>query len=173
MRAAGIPHNEPPAPRVSRTVKWMHERVIPAALALLPPRLDSAKARVQMVATGLQESRFEHRRQMGGGPARSFFQFEPIGVRGVLEHHASRPLIEPVLELLHYRPEDCYEAIEHNDVLACVFARLLLWTHPGPLPAGAAAAWGYYLATWRPGKPHPATWEAFYSLAWDLEEGLP
>ena len=170
MRAAGIPHEAPP-PAVNRTARWVHERVLPAALALLPAKLESAKSRVMLMTIGLQESRFEQRRQVQG-PARGFWQFEEGGgMRGVLEHHASKPLIESALEILQYRRGDCFEALPHNDVLACVFARLLLWTHPGALPASPATAWAYYLATWRPGKPHPETWEEFYRQAWTLEEG--
>lgn len=168
MKAAGIPHEV--APQVDRTVRWVHDRILPAALALLPARLDSAKARALVMATGLQESLFKHRRQVRG-PARGLWQFEEIGVRGVLEHPASRPLTLAALEVLHYKPGECFAAIEHNDVLACVFARLLLWTHPGQLPASPASAWAYYLSTWRPGKPHPETWEANYRRAWELVEG--
>ena len=28
---------------------------------------------------------------------------------------------------------------------------------------------GAYLRTWRPGKPHQATWAAFYQRAWSVE----
>ena len=45
--------------------------------AKLLPGMDSAKARVMLLAIGLQESRFEHRRQIGG-PARGFWQFESV-----------------------------------------------------------------------------------------------
>jgi hypothetical protein len=170
MRAAGIPHAEA-TPAVSSTALFVHQRILPAAAALLPARLDAVKARVMLIAIALQESRLEHRRQIRG-PARGFWQFESGGgVHGVLTHAASKPLIEPVLATLRYAPGDCYDAIANNDVLACVFARLLLWTHPKALPASAETAWAYYLATWRPGKPHSQTWDAFYRQAWAMEEG--
>ena len=51
---------------------------LPAACSLLPARMDTRAARALLVAIGLQESRFEHRRQIGG-PARGFFQFEAMG----------------------------------------------------------------------------------------------
>lgn len=152
------------------TLDFIRASVIPAAMKLLPARLDSFEARVHMVAIGLQESRFAHRLQAGGGPARGFWQFESGGgVRGVLSHAATKPLIEPVLKVLQYKPHECYYAIEHNDTLAAVFARLLLFSHPKPLPEGSEDAWRYYLDTWRPGKPHPETWAAFYAQAWALE----
>ena len=141
---------------------------MPAALAILPPKMDSAEARAMLIAIGLQESRFQHRKQLGG-PAHGFWQFESAGgVHGILTHPVTKPIIAGVLEVLRYTPGDCYDAIADNDVLACVFARLLLWTHPEPLPRDAAAAWGYYLATWRPGKPHRRTWNAFYASAWSV-----
>lgn len=170
MRATGIPHIASPQ-SVSSTTRFMYQRILPAAAAMLPARLDAAKARVLLIAIALQESRFEHRRQIGG-PARGFWQFESGGgVYGVLTHSASKPLIEPVLATLRYEPSECYDAIAHNDVLACIFARLLLFTHPKALPASAETAWRYYLDTWRPGKPHADSWEAFYRQAWAIEEG--
>ncbi len=168
MRAAGIPMSD--AEPVNRTAVFVRERIIPSALALLPEPMDRAKARVMLMAIGLQESRFQHRRQIGG-PAVGFWQFERHGgVRGVLEHSATRTFATAVLADLRYREDECYEAIVHNDILACVFARLLLWTHPGPLPSSSESAWAYYLATWRPGKPHPETWDPLYRLAWQIEE---
>lgn len=158
------------------TLDFIRAAVVPAAMKLLPAKLDSFESRVMLVAIGLQESRFEHRRQLVGperkpiGPARGYWQFESGGgVQGVLTHPATKPLITPVLETLRYAPGDCYYAIEHNDTLACVFARLLLWSHPRPIPEREGEAWGYYLDTWRPGKPHPETWPAFYDMAWKLE----
>lgn len=142
------------------------------ALKLLPPKMDSREARAQIIAICLQESRLEHRRQIGG-PARGYAQFEQGGgVRGVLTHPASKPHIEAVCAALDYEPEPevCYIAIEHNDVLAAAFARLLLWTLPDPLPAAneVEGSWRQYLRAWNPGKPHPATWPRFYSQAWSI-----
>lgn len=161
-----MPVDEPPRREVRDTTAFVRGHVIPSAMALLPERLDTPAARAMLVAIGLQESRLEHRRQIRG-PAHGFWQFESGGgVHGVLTHHASKPIVEPVLEVLRYRPGDCYFAIVDNDVLACVFARLLLWTHPRPLPVDAGSAWAYYLECWRPGKPHRETWDHFYAQAW-------
>lgn len=54
---------------------------IEPAFALLPAKIDSSAARCQILAIGLHESRFLHRRQIGG-PARGLQQFEQGG--GVL-----------------------------------------------------------------------------------------
>ena len=53
-------------------------KVIIPGLKLLPPKFDTPEARVMMLAIGMQESRFLHRKQIGG-PARGFFQFEEGG----------------------------------------------------------------------------------------------
>jgi len=151
------------------TLSEIRERAIAPALALLPARMSSREAEVQMLAIGLQESRFQHRRQIGG-PARGFWQFEQGGgVRGVLRHSASREHALAVCRVRNVIATESavYAALENDDVLAAAFARLLLWTDPKALPAlgDEQAAWDLYLRTWRPGKPHRHTWDALYAKA--------
>lgn len=142
------------------------------ALSLLPPSMTSREAVAMMLAIGLQESRFAHRRQMAGGPARGYWQFERAGVRGVLLHPATSKLADEVAARLGYAVgiETVYQAIEHNDLLAAVFARLNLWWLPRSLPLARepGEAWAQYLDAWRPGKPHRATWDALYAQAWEI-----
>ena len=141
------------------------------ALALLPDRMTSDAARVMLLAIGLQEGRLIHRRQIGG-PARGLLQFERGGgVVGVLRHASSR---DHAIALCHERgigpnAPEVYERLEHDDVLAFGFGRLLLWTDPKPLPAigDVQGAWDLYIRTWRPGKPHRHTWDALYAQAVD------
>jgi hypothetical protein len=145
--------------------------VIPAALKMLPARMDSMEARAMLVAIGLQESRFEYRTQKGG-PAEGFWQFEASGGwKGVFTHPASTHIAHDVLSAMGYGEPDLhdYYAVENNDILACALARLLLWTHPKALPAQWQAdyAWQYYLNLWRPGKPHRDTWDGFFDDAWE------
>jgi hypothetical protein len=153
------------------TIDYVYKIVIPATFSLLPPKMNSSGACAALLAIGLQESKFKDRRQVGGGPARGFWQFEAGGgVHGVVTHSASATLVTQAMETLRYRPDQCYAALEHNDVLACIFARLLLWTHPAALPGRAdpEGAWNYYLSLWRPGKPHRETWHANYERAWEV-----
>jgi len=146
------------------------------ALSLLPPEMGGPKARVMLIAIGLQESRFEHRRQIGG-PARGFWQFEHGGgVVGVLTHPASRELAARLCEVRGVKSDSrlVYNRLEHDDVLAAGFARLLLFTDRRRLPelGDAVAAWKYYMNNWRPGKPHPETWDELYHAAVaEVEEG--
>jgi len=139
------------------------------AMDLLPPQMDTADARAFLIAIALQESRLIHRRQIGG-PARGYFQFELAGVDGVLTHHRSGDVAMRLCLELDIGPTAplVYEAIEFNDVLACGFARLLIWTIPAPLPkrTNFAESYAQYLAGWRPGRPRPATWENYFLDAW-------
>lgn len=153
------------------TPDYLSYLVIPAAFHLLPKEMGTRHAIAFLLAIALQESKCCHRRQIRG-PARGFFQFEKGGgVKGVLSHPSSRPHAEAVMRALAYPDtavETAYAAIEHNDVLAAAFARLLLWTDPAPLPAqdDPSTAWQVYLRTWRPGRPHPETWADHYRTAW-------
>jgi hypothetical protein len=145
---------------------------VPAAYTLLPARMASPAATAMLLAIGLQESRFLRRRQVQG-PARGFWQFERGGIAGVLKHPATVDYIRHALVQLRYEqeatnPSLCHVIVEDNDTLACVFARLLLWTVPADLPTRDAPdlAWSQYLAAWRPGKPHCGSWDALYAEAW-------
>lgn len=140
-----------------------------APAAKLLPSMDSPKARMMLLAIGFQESRFEHRRQVGG-PARGFWQFEQGGgVKGVLLHKSSA---YDATKICYARGvgssvKDVYERLENDDILACCFARLLLLTDPTPLPliGDLDGSWAYYLRNWRPGKPHRDTWDDMYARA--------
>lgn len=141
------------------------------ALSLLPPEMTSPAAKALMLTIALQESRLEHRRQIGG-PARGFWQFEVNGTLGVLNHDKSRTLALQSLKLLGYQDvfaEEVHPLLEHNDVLAAIFARLLLWTLPMPLPVRrrVSEGWDQYLEAWRPGRPHPGTWGENWQDAWE------
>lgn len=153
----------------------IHKAINPA-MELLPPQMDSVKARVMLLAIGLQESRFKHRRQLGNGPARGFWQFERGtqqsrgGVWGVFLHEASSKHLRALCAArgVEFHPSAIYAALEFDDVLAAGVARLLLWTDPKPLPdlCDPQAAWHLYARrTWRPGKPHPETWPGFHAEA--------
>ena len=132
------------------------EKAVKPAFALLPARMRSREAAVLLLAIGLQESLFKYRRQMGNGPARGFWQFEKMGgVAGVLQHRTTTVLAAEICRArgVAVTADDVHAALEHDDVIAAAFARLLLWTDPKPLPAlnDVEAAWQLYLRTWRPG----------------------
>ena len=160
----------------SHVVKAVNE-----ALRLLPPAMDSKEARVMLYAIGLQESRFTHRAQVidggGKGPARGYWQFERGGgVTGVLRHPASRFWMSSVCNARNVpaQPMNVWLALETDDVLAAAAARLLLFTDPARLPAigGQSDAWRQYIRNWKPGKPHPSTWQECYKTAIEAIGGL-
>lgn len=139
------------------TLSEIRASAIAPALELLPGNMDSPEALVMMLTIGLQESRFIHRRQMGNGPARSFWQGERGGgmVHGVRTHRATKDHAARLYRARNAAPTNqaIWEAIEHDDVLAAGLARLLLWSDPQRLPelGDVEGAWQLYLRTWRPG----------------------
>lgn len=141
------------------------------ALSLLPLAMRSEPAEGLLLAIAWQESEMRHRRQVPVAHARGYWQFERGGgVAGVLRHPATERHARALCEALDV-PADTlpvYEALEYHDVLAAGFARLLLWTLPGPLPDRAQrdSAWAQYLAAWRPGKPHERRWPQSWVVAW-------
>lgn len=156
--------------------RFFLDNAILPAYELLPARMASSDASAQILAIALQESRLQHRKQIGG-PARSYAQFELSGgIDGVLTHPATRGHIRDVLDALDYDADalGCYFAIEHNDILCAAFSRLLLWIDPAPLPTYGQDqdAWEYYLRNWRPGKPHRSTWNECFEQAWAVV-GVP
>lgn len=138
------------------SVSFARDNIIkPTLVELLPAKFNTDEAVVMLQVIGLQESEFKTRVQGGGGPARSFWQFEKAGVRGVLKHPASMRLALAVCahENVKATVSSIHERMATNDQLGCAFARLLLYTDPRPLPkiGDVDEAFQYYLRNWRPG----------------------
>lgn len=143
--------------------RGINRTAIAPALQLLPARMDTLAARVELVAISGQEADFRHRWQVIDparpevrGPARGLWQFERGGgVRGVLVHPQCAAAARQLCSARGVVPEAAavHAALASDDVLAAGFARLLLWSDPSPLPAvgDVGAAWQLYLRTWRPG----------------------
>lgn len=146
------------------------KEAIEAAFQLLPAKMDSRAARVILAAIGFQESGYQVRIQYGNGPARSYWQFEKGGIKGVMLHAASVSLAVSVCEArgVEFNSSAIWKSMETDDVLGAAFARLLMYTDPKPLPDNQADAWEMYAKRlWRPGKPHPDKWPE--SWAFGLE----
>ena len=115
----------------------------------------------------------EHGGAVGSGRGDNGGAQKGGGVKGVLIHSATKAHAHAAMASLQYKDaavETAFDAIEHNDTLATVFARLLLYTLPDKLPTDTQASegWDQYVRSWRPGKPHPATWDACFRRAWEL-----
>lgn len=152
-------------------VEMLLEHVLPSVPALtgLPA---SREADALLLAICLQESGGAARAQTNG-PARGFWMFEPNGVASVFVHPRSRDRAGSVVRALCYPATTGFvvAAMEHNDLLAACFARLLLWTDPRPLPklpSESDRGWALYRDNWRPGKPRPDAWPDAWSTAWTL-----
>jgi len=151
------------------TLDEISKTAIDPALKLLPAAMDKPQARVMLLAIGRQESRFEHREQIGG-PARGFWQFESGGgVKGVMNHPLTSAMAKAVCAdcSVPFERTIIHQTLAKNDELAAAFARLLLWTDPKGLPGkdDPQGGWDLYARVWRPGKPHRETWDAFYKAA--------
>lgn len=130
------------------TLETIISNVIHPVMALLPAAMDSPQARVYLLASGLQESRFKDRYQIvqgrpgAKGPARGFWQFEQGtqssrgGVWGVYLHEASRYWLSIVCAArgVAFKPRAIWERMETDDVLAAALARLLMFTDAQRLP---------------------------------------
>jgi len=163
--------NDQPLPSLT----GVRDFIIPQAASLMPTIPFTPASNVLLLAIGLQESRFQHRQQIKG-PARGLWQFEAGGgTRGVLHHPRTRRLAQDIADIragtTNVHPVN--EALSTDDVLACCFARLLLWadTRPLPKPGEVESAWHCYLRNWRPGKPHRHTWDDLYEQASEAVRG--
>lgn len=136
---------------------------------ILDPKFDSPEARVLLLAIGMQESAFEDRIQKPHGPAHSFWQEEPNGIKAVLNNSITKNYLIDACGKLDINPDwySIYQDVINNDELACVVARLMLYADSHSLPAvgDSQGAWEYYLRTWRPGKPRPDDWDKNYGAA--------
>lgn len=135
------------------------------------------RSRVLSLAIAGQESAWAARIQGGGGPARSFWQFEGLG-GGVGEVFQKTPTqLQAVCKelIIPFDVATVFQAMAWNDALAATMARLLLWQDPAALPAvgEVEAGWQYYLRNWRPGAPHPESWAGRYGTAMGLVRNYP
>lgn len=157
----------------AETLYYVHRHVWPAAMALLPGAMNTQEAEAEILAAGLQESEFEARVQGSSGPAHGYWQFERNGgVKELLSDDRTASLLATALHTLNY-PRDvkaCYNGIVDNDVLACCFARVLLWKFPERLPTmnEPQRGWEQYNKSWRPGKPRPKDWPDNFAEAWKI-----
>ena len=126
-------------------------------------------ARVMMPAIAGVESGCCARRQVPVAHARGLWQFERGGgVAGVLAHRATKGDATAALarRQVPVEPTAVWMALERDDALAAIFARLLLLSDSAPLPDDLVTGRAIYPRTWRPGKPSsPAKWADSWWMA--------
>ena len=118
----------------------------------------ASKDAVELIlATGIVESRYEYIRQMGDGPARSFWQVEPATCVDNLMHYLKhRPELmrkcaeASLVDVKHWQNYDervWAEILEKNIAAGIVHCRLKYWRVPKKMPStieGQAAYWKKY-----------------------------
>jgi hypothetical protein len=113
---------------------------------------------IQLVLeTGLVESRYKYLRQLGDGPARSFWQVEPATAVDNLQHylnHRKKLMVKcaeaSVVDVKHWQSLDekkWEEILEKNIAAGIVHCRLKYWRVPKRMPTslgGRASYWKKY-----------------------------
>ncbi len=108
-----------------------------------------------LLGTALVESDLTYRKQLGGGPARGYWQMEPTTAVDIFDNylHFRYNLWDRLCSLwLHLVPvelndvqsEDLAWHLECNDKFACAMARIHYLRDPNPIPTtleGQAAYW--------------------------------
>ena len=137
----------------------MHRELIETVVKAMPERYsyNVPDAVRELYNIGNQESDFKHRRQQPQGPARGWFQFEPIACHEVVKRDPS------VLSLfkLPTNPDTLYKVLEWSEVGMIVCARVFLYYRsPYRLPKKGEVelGWRQYVQAWAPGKPHKGRW---------------
>ena len=114
-----------------------------------------------VLATGIVESRYEYVRQMGNGPARSFWQVEAATAVDNLAHYLKhrKKLMgkcaeASMVDLKHWQNFDerlWEEILEKNIAAGIVHCRLKYWRVPKPMPnsiEGQANYWKNIITQW-------------------------
>lgn len=143
------------------SAKTFLDEVVNPALATLPDEMNSPEARLMLAAIALQESGLAARQQVGG-PAKGLLQFEINGVLAVMHNTRTADIVFKWCDAngITYGSHAIYNRLAEDDELACVFARLLLWSDPRALPdvGDCMGAFDVYECNWRPGKPSYTRW---------------
>tara|TARA_R110000787_G_scaffold114544_1_gene224283 strand:+ start:771 stop:1259 length:489 start_codon:yes stop_codon:yes gene_type:complete len=125
--------------------------------SILGDKYSSPEAVDLVLATGIVESRYEYIRQMGDGPARSFWQVEPATAVDTLAHflvHRSQLMQKcaeaSLVDLKYWQTYDenvWAEILEKNIAAGIIHCRLKYWRVPKPMPntiEGKADYWKKY-----------------------------
>lgn len=140
--------------------------VVPAMAAL--PKIDSAKARLALMATAGTESAWTYRIQKPVGYAHGFWQFEKRGAcLDVLTNDKVRMITVALAQAagVALDLDSIFDAIIDHDFLACQLARLnyLLDQHPLAEVGDVDGCYARYIDVWRPGKPSRARFDDCYA----------
>jgi len=138
------------------SVKQMRS-LISDTCAKMGDKFASESAVDLVLATGIVESRYEYIRQMGDGPARSFWQVEPATCVDNLAHYLKhRPELmrkcadASMVDIKHWQNYDekiWADILEKNIASGIIHCRLKYWRVPKKMPSsieGQADYWKKY-----------------------------
>jgi len=99
--------------------------------------LHSVAAEQLLLGTAMQESDLIHRRQLGNGPGRSYFQMEPATHDDIWKNFLAfkKDLAAKVARFLTSPAADRIDELEKNDRYACAMARVHYFRVSEALPA--------------------------------------
>lgn len=137
---------------MNKAIKFQHEVIRPV---LEKMHASNLAAEELLLGTAVQESlNFKYRRQMGNGPARSYFQMEPATHDDIwnnyLKYNARRAAL--VTSFLSSPDADKHYELENNDQYATAMARVHYMRVSEALPKqgdieGQANYWKQYYNT--------------------------
>ena len=135
---------------------------------------DDARARVLLNAMAGQETGWQNIPQLGDGPGRGPWQLGEDTCDDLFRNPTSSLLMRKICQALNIPPVDAYSHLLAQPRLSVALSRLDLLCNLHALPnVGAqAAAWAYYVDTWRPGDPRPTHWPACYQAAVSADNQL-
>ena len=134
--------------------------LIESTCSILGDKYSAPEAVELVLATGIVESRYEYIRQMGDGPARSFWQVEPATAVDNLAHylvHRSSLMKKcaeaSLVDLKYWQIYDervWAEILEKNIAAGIIHCRIKYWRVPKRMPnsiEGQADYWKKYYNT--------------------------
>jgi hypothetical protein len=133
--------------------QFSNEVIVPALweLARIDRRFSDNKIRTLLLGTAAVESGFVHLRQIGGGPALSYFQIEPDTAKWLLGEYLPRrqPKMHSVIrDRLNGRA--ITDALVEDQIFAAMLCRMRYWAVPAAVPdtlLGQAAYWKQWYNT--------------------------
>ncbi|KKK68336.1 hypothetical protein LCGC14_2945100 [marine sediment metagenome] len=120
-------------------------RLVGNVLAGMGDKFAHSDAVTLVLRTGVVESDYFYQRQLGEGPARSFWQIEPPTAKDILGRYLQREdkgnLKMRVQHLLGFRVQWLLEEenrldmhLQGNEILGVILCRLKYWPVPEPIP---------------------------------------
>lgn len=134
-----------------KPIDFLNEVIRPTLIELswAQRRINSVSAEQLLLGTAIIESNLDHVRQMGGGPALSPFQIEPVTMKDMTERFLpKRPKLMASVNALLWPPDrNPDDQLQLNMRFACAIARVKYWS--SPIPLAKPGDWGGHADVWK------------------------